>query len=159
MSKHADIHFCGNFVIFFPLRRVSLFPHEPRALPEVNRLALGGTVSPRETPSPSCHNTFAPANVDAGTKATTVLYIAFHSLLQSSPNSDLNLISINTLSLNIYSIMECEVSRLHILAPHGRSAITDSCLPVCGCRIKPNQMYTLHLPARFSMKEANSFTS
>lgn len=52
---------------FFLLWRVSLFPHEPRALPEVNRLALGGTVSPRETPSPSCHNTFAPANVDMGT--------------------------------------------------------------------------------------------
>lgn len=34
---------------FFLLQRVSLFPHEPHALPEVNRLALGGTVSPRET--------------------------------------------------------------------------------------------------------------
>lgn len=39
---------------FFLLRLSLSSPHEPRALPEVNRLALGGTVSPRETPSPSC---------------------------------------------------------------------------------------------------------
>lgn len=35
------------------------FLHEPLTLPEVNRLGLGGTVSPRETPSsPSCHAAF-----------------------------------------------------------------------------------------------------
>lgn len=81
-SEHTHMHFCGNFVFFFCCSVSLSSPHEPRALPEVNRLALGGTVSPRETPSPSCHNTFAPANVDTGTQATTVLYTAFHSFFR-----------------------------------------------------------------------------
>lgn len=67
---------------FFSVAECLSLPHEPHALPEVNRLALGGTVSPRETPSPSCHNTFAPANVDLGTRATTVLYHPFAFTVQ-----------------------------------------------------------------------------
>lgn len=53
----SDFKFSHHFVLLIVIPPPLLC--EPLALPEVNRLGLCGTVSPRETPSsPSCHTIF-----------------------------------------------------------------------------------------------------
>lgn len=152
---------------FFLLRLSLSSPHEPRALPEVNRLALGGTVSPRETPSPSCPHF---CSVECGHTHMSrygplhclpfIFPFTFKAQHKLQPQFKLYRY-LNFKYLHCF----CNVDYTFWLCKDGQnptlvSPLADhlkACLPVvCGSCIKPNQTLLIR---PFSIKEANSFTT